>query len=89
MNTNIKFYNSALEKHHKHPIIHTQSALFMPLNILFQKLAPKTPPNYALTLSNSTCQENSCKMAYQGKKMKNLKPSKKNLLSSNLILGFE
>ncbi len=75
MNTNIKFFNSALKKKHKHLIIHTQFALFMPLNILFQnqkKLAPKTSPNYALTLSNSTCQQNSCKMAYQGEKNEKL-----------------
>jgi len=42
-----------------------------------QKIHPKTSPNFALTLPNSRCQENSYKVAYQEKYLK-----------PNIIFGF-
>jgi hypothetical protein len=53
-----------------------------------QKIGPENPLHYALTLPNSRCQKNSCKVANQRKINKEkLKPSII-LTSSHHILGF-
>ncbi len=68
-NTQICNY-STLKNYPKHLIIHTQNRPYLcPQKSCSktQKIDPKTSPKFALTLPNSRCQENSCKVAYQGR----------------------